>query len=443
MCLILRLRRLTEQRGVTLLALALCFVTSAALGQDLKISIDATCNQLPDGGPNLCGTVAPGSTFSRQVSIFYNGTNTGGDVLDVTFILTGGMHLAGSISSNPLSAAAGCHNVNGNADLVECDSSQQYVVGSPFRFTLPLREDANASDNFFTSSLGVDVHSGKFGQTNDKFTFEIGDPKPDLTISLRHQKPEQLTPVAVYSYNIAVYNYGKSPSSGLITVKDKLPANFTVSDELLGRPGFNLDKSTNTLTYVTNAVVAPVGFFGGFEIVVPGRLDGLTTDVVLNQASVSGGGDVDPTNNSSEIDRFNPVGFDISVSEHFRLRLDGTIDWTVHVSNEGDVAYPDTLSVRDIFAFGVEVVSIDNGVLPCSLTVEEGGTPGVLCTIQGMAAHSVRTFGISVRRPNNERMRTRVEVDGPDVHFEIGQSADSPSPSPVPQTPVSTVTGRR
>jgi uncharacterized repeat protein (TIGR01451 family) len=115
--------------------------------------------------------------------------------------------------------------------------------------------------------------------------------QPDLTIAKSHTG--NFTQGATGTYSLLVSNLGADPSYGTVTVADTAPATLTVTG--IAGTGWTCDIPTATCTRA-DALAAGASYPA---ITVTVSVDGDAAASATNQASVSGGGDVDLTDNSA------------------------------------------------------------------------------------------------------------------------------------------------
>lgn len=341
-------------------AIALSALTAAGQQNNISVSIGANCST----DPPYCGFVVPGSSFTRQVTVIYNGTQSGGDVLNASFGVSGGMHFTAPLTSNPPSATAPCRNIT--PDLVECDSSQPYQPGAAFVFTLPLSLDG--SPQFETSSIAVNVFSGKFsGNTSvrDSFSFVNGTPPPAGTPDLVVEKEHDLIEGSRVTYRLHVKNIGNAPTNGPIHLKDTFPSGISIDTSDLSRE-CQFDAFSRTLTFDTNFDLSPNA---DYVIIVHGKLDAVDGTVLKNQATVSGGGETNTANNDSKTDTLTVGSAQLQVTKLYLSAGQLGKGWLITVKNRGKQPTNGPVTVTDKIPSGVIIASFSD--LPggrCSLS---------------------------------------------------------------------------
>jgi uncharacterized repeat protein (TIGR01451 family) len=215
------------------------------------------------------------------------GTNPGGNVTltvyDSQFTF---------LSSATLTESQFCAGVAGN-----CQSYDYHI----FTFTSPVTLPAGGS--IYTLRLTSDSAPQQNRAYFVKGTGALADvtgggipPTIDLTIS-KSISPDPIATGGTATYTITVSNLGSGASSELITVTDALPANLTTSSTPSGL-GWDCRASTPTTVncMTSSSIAAAPGSAPAITVpVIVGVVEGTS---VSNTVTVSGGGDVDTSNNS-------------------------------------------------------------------------------------------------------------------------------------------------
>jgi uncharacterized repeat protein (TIGR01451 family)/uncharacterized repeat protein (TIGR02543 family) len=116
--------------------------------------------------------------------------------------------------------------------------------------------------------------------------------QPDLTIAKSHTG--NFTQGGTGAYTLSVSNAGDDPSYGTVTAVDNPPASLTVTD--MSGTGWSCTVATATCT--RSDALAPGDSYPDVTVTV--SVDGNAPASVTNNADVSGGGDVDLTNNTAD-----------------------------------------------------------------------------------------------------------------------------------------------
>ena len=135
-------------------------------------------------------------------------------------------------------------------------------------------------------------------------------PGPDLIIVKRHQLDFTQGQTIFAQFSMSVINVGGSPTSGPVTVTDMVPPGLVATRA----DGFEWECTISPAPTCTRSDPAPPGFIYSpvvlFVNVAPNAPPSVT-----NRAAVSGGGDVNPTNNTaSDVTTIIP-GPDLTISK--------------------------------------------------------------------------------------------------------------------------------
>jgi List-Bact-rpt repeat protein/uncharacterized protein DUF11 len=131
--------------------------------------------------------------------------------------------------------------------------------------------------------------------------------QPDLTVAKWHSG--SFVQGGTGSYSLVVSNAGVDPSYGTVTVVESPPAALTVTG--MSGTGWSCDVPTATCTR-SDSLAASAAYP---QITVTVSVDGNAPASVTNHATVSGGGDVDPSNNTaSDPTQVDPQQFPLTVT---------------------------------------------------------------------------------------------------------------------------------
>ena len=167
-------------------------------------------------------------------------------------------------------------------------------------------------------------------------------------------------------YTLTVRNVGYGPSSGLVSVADTLPSGLTAT----GISGSGWSCVLGTLTCTRNDVLAAGGSYSPLTLTV--NVSTTAPGSVTNRATVSGGGDANPVNNSiSDITTITTTNFQAGIQGTpsplaFGSVTNGpTVSQQLTLTNTGTA----TLVVSAIAASGVPFSVFP----PTSFTIAPGG----------------------------------------------------------------------
>ncbi len=170
------------------------------------------------------------------------------------------------------------------------------AAGSNAVFTLVVRVNSNAPGGDITNTATVTTTTPDPNSDNNSATATTTVvPQPDLTISKTHSG--NFTAGQPGSYTITVTNVGGGATTGLVTVTDTVPNGLTPTGPSGLHNGWNCSINGQTVTCERFDVLAGGSSYPSITLTVqvinPAPLS------VTNTATVSGGGDINPTNNSA------------------------------------------------------------------------------------------------------------------------------------------------
>ncbi len=129
-------------------------------------------------------------------------------------------------------------------------------------------------------------------QIPDAFVTKIVFGDPDLTITKSHPA-HFIQGTGPLTYTIHVTNIGNEPTNGTVTVTDTLPAGMTAT----AMSGTGWSCNTSTVTCTTTTSIAPAQSYP--DITLTADVSPSAVGNVVNTATVSGGGEVNTTNDTA------------------------------------------------------------------------------------------------------------------------------------------------
>src|SRR5262245_12838827 len=157
------------------------------------------------------------------------------------------------------------------------------------------------------------------------------------------------------TYNFTVTNGGSLPSIGTLTVTDTLPAGLTFASS--SGAGWSCSAAGQTVTCTNPNSVAP---FSNSSFVITVNIANSASSVVINQATLAGGGDTNPSNNTaSDFTGIVSPTPDLSIDKsHFGLFRRGAGNaYNIQVTNVGPSTITGTTKVTDTLPSGITFVS--------------------------------------------------------------------------------------
>ena len=349
--------------------------------------LDATNNTATDstvinGPPDLTITKThTGNFFQNQTGGIYSIVvkNTGGGPTSGTITVTD--TLPAGMTATAMSGA----NWSCTLATLTCTNVGTFAVGSQ---TFPINVTVNVAANATTPLVNTATVSGggELDATNNTATDStvINGP-PDLTITKTHTGNFfQNQTGGIYS--IVVKNTGGGPTSGTITVTDTLPAGMTAT----AMSGANWTCTLATLT-CTNVGTFAVGS-QTFPINVTVNVAANATTPLVNTATVSGGGELDTTNDTATDSTIINGAPDLTITKthtgNFFQNQTGGI-YSIVVKNTGGGSTSGTITVTDTLPAGMTATAISGSNWICTLAT-------LTCTNAGTFAVGSQTFPINV-----------------------------------------------
>jgi uncharacterized repeat protein (TIGR01451 family) len=263
---------------------------------------------------------------------------------------------------------------------VTCTRSDALAAGQSYEaITLTVNVAINAASsltNTVTVSGGGDVNPGNDTDTD----VTPVTPEPDLTVAKSHPGNFfQGQQGAIYT--LTVSNVGAAATAGLVTVSDNLPTGLTPT--AASGPGWNCSVNGQTATCTRSDPIAGNG--GAYPpITITANVASSTPTALTNTATVAGGGDANPANNTANDPTTISPGPDLTVTKshsgNFRQGQTGAL-YTILVKNVGVAAATGTVSLQDN--------------APAGLTITAAAGPGWTCTVAGTSATCTRADALA------------------------------------------------
>jgi uncharacterized repeat protein (TIGR01451 family) len=166
------------------------------------------------------------------------------------------------------------------------------------------------------------------------------------------------------SYRITVENVGTGSTSGPMTVKDILPSGLTATS--IGGSSWEWDCDLDTLTCTSDIDLEPDE---EATITVSVNVSTAAPSSLVNVATVSGGGDTNPSNNSASDPTTIVQAADLIIEKtHTGVFTAGqTGVYTIRTANVGTGPTTGTVTVVDHLPFGMSVVSMGGTGWSCDI----------------------------------------------------------------------------
>ena len=336
----------------------------------------------------------------------------------------------------------------GPPQTVTCTRTTPLAAGASTIITLTVAVGASTANNVTntaTVSGGNDAVPGNNSDSED--TPVLDAPVVDLTIT-KTDGGVTFFRGANGSYSITVSNVGNTPTSGAFTVTDTLPIGLTFVSGT-GTDWSCVLTSAGPPQVVTCTRTTPLAAGASTTITLVVAVGESTLSSITNTATVAGGGDNSPANNSGSDDTSVASSADLVVTKTDSADPVGAgqvFSYTVRVRNNGpstavNVVARDTLPGGVVFVSsvpGAPTCTHLAGVVTCNLgTLASGASVDVVISVLAPAAPGVivNTAGASADTPDpvtgndSDQISTTVTAR---VDLEVAKS-DAPDPVRVGQ----------
>ena len=372
-------------------------------------------------------TFIRGSIGAYNLTIGNSGTSATTGTITVTDTLPTGLSIAdGAVTLSGTNAAN--WSCTAASNVITCTSSTAIATSgsSVFSFSVNVASNAAASvTNNASVSGGGEATANNGNNSTTDATPTIAP--SDLTLAKSHSGSFTVGSTGTYSFTVT--NGGGSATSGAITVSDTLPTGLTVNNGTAGSvtPGgtnaANWSCSSNaaspqviTCTSSTAIAVSGTSVFN-FNVNV-GLGTAVGTNSVTNNASVSGGGQIN-TANDSATDPTTIISPNLTIAKshtgNFTRGSTGT--YTLTIGNSGTAATSGTITVTDTLPTGL---SVSNGALTLGGTNSanwscSAASNVITCTSSTAIAtsgSSVFTFSVNVASNAAASVTNNASVSG-------------------------------
>jgi uncharacterized repeat protein (TIGR01451 family) len=281
------------------------------------------------------------------------------------------------------------------AQVVTCTTPAVIAAGaSAPSITLTVNVAANAP---VSVTNNVAVAGGASANNSSQLVTAVD--ATDLRIS-KTANPATFTQGQNAVYTITASNIGNAPTSGMITVTDTLDPNLT----FVSATGSNWSCSAaaQVVTCTTSAAIAAQGSAPAINITVNVAANGRIS--VTNLVTISGGGDVDPADNTfTLVSNVNAANLSVSKTANPATFTQGQNGgYAILVSNGGTAPSSGTITVTDTLDPNLTFVSATGSGWSCSAAAQV-----VTCTMsavipaQGSAPAINITVNVAASAPSS------------------------------------------
>ena len=327
-----------------------------------------------------------GDTVTFSLTVHNAGPSSAADVLLVDTLPTGLTY----VSSSPAGSTAGsgtftsCSLANGTTDTLQCPLTGLLLPSGSAQVDVTVTVTAAAFPGV-TNRAEVSTSTDDSDPSNNTASDPlVVDPLADLAIVKTHVG-SGWSVGQDRSFVLTVTNAGPTPDPGPITVTDPLPVGVAfVSSTASGAGGTWTCQATSgdpgaTVTCRSSAGLG-VGASARIGLVV--HLSAAAAPGVSNTASVSGtADDPNPGDNTSTDTVPVRASVDLRLTKTGTVGTDGSVTWTLRVSNGGPNAAPGPLVLTDRLAPTLVFQSAETPGVPAS-SAWACGTVGQLVTCQ-------------------------------------------------------------
>ena len=254
--------------------------------------------------------------------------------------------------------------------------------------------------------------------------------EPDLTISKSHTGNFFQSQTGA-QYTITASNIGSASTSGTVTVTDTLPSGLTAT--ALTGTGWTCTLGTLTCTRI-DALVSG-GSYPAITLTV--NVAGNAPSIVTNTATVSGGGETNTSNDTSNNTTLITQEPDLTISKtHTGNFFQGQTgaQYTITVSNSGSVSTTGTVTVTDTLPSGLTATAISGTGWTCTLGTLTCTRSDALATVSSYPAITL-TVNVAGNAPASVTNTAAVSGGG-EVNTANDTANDStiigPPPTPTP-----------
>ena len=330
----------------------------------------ATAGTVVSGGTSadLVVTKAAPTTIQPGQNITYTftaGNNGPDDAASASLTDT----LPGTETFVSLSAPAGwsCTTPSvGSGGTVNC-SIATFVSGASANFTLVANIPAGtAAGTIYDNTVSISTATSDPTPENDSATAttEVVAANPDLAIAKSHSGNAQQGQ-AGFTYTITVSNVGAVASAGAVTVTDTVPSGMTAT--AISGTGWSCTLATATCTRAD--ALAAAATYPPITLTV--NVSATAPSSVFNTASVSGGGDTNPDNNTASDPTTVIVnGVDLAIAKSHggsAQRGQSGFVYTITVSSVGTAASAGTVTVTDTVPTGMTATAMSGTGWTCTV----------------------------------------------------------------------------
>ncbi|MBA3259365.1 MAG: PKD domain-containing protein, partial [Gemmatimonadales bacterium] len=214
-----------------------------------------------------------------------------------------------------------------------------------------------------TTSRTICVPGFSGGGNSGNYTANY-TPKPDLKLT-KTASAASFSVGTNASYTLKVENVGEIPTSGQVTVSDELPGGLTLVSA--SGSGWTCN-AANPVSCERSSSLGPVPPNNAYPNILITFTPTAAAASITNTASVSGGGDASPGNNSSSVTNAVNGAVDLTIDKSHTGDFTRTMQeqYSLSVTNAGSAATTAPITVRDTLPQGLSLVSAGGSDWTCN-----------------------------------------------------------------------------
>jgi uncharacterized repeat protein (TIGR01451 family) len=325
------------------------------------------------GNDSAVVTSAVNTTPDLTISLTHSGTFTQGGTSSYTITASnvGGGGSSGPVSLTqsfpagiaPISVSGAGWTCSETVASATCSRTDVLAAGASYPAITATVAIAASASGTLTSTAGISG-GGELNVSNDSATNAVTvGLGPDLTIMLSVNGA--LFEGQTGSYSIASSNVGGAASAGQVTVADTFPASVTPT--AASGTGWTCTVSGQTVSCTRADSLAQGASYPAISLGC--QVASNAPASVVNTATVSGGGDLNPANNSSTITSNTTLASDLtlSMSAPGPFTQGGSASYGLIVNNAGGAATTGPVTISDIIPSGVTPTAAAGSGWTCAI----------------------------------------------------------------------------
>ena len=249
------------------------------------------------------------------------------------------------------------------AQTVNCTTSDVLIAGASYApITVPVHLTNNASLAF--SNSAIVSGGGETNLSNDTATNNVtGAQGPDLAITMAVSSGAVQGQTATYT--IGNQNVGGSPTYGVVTVTDTFPTGIT--PQTATGSLWTCSTAGQTVTCTRSDALVPGGTYSTISVLT--NIADTAAAALSDISTVSGGGDVNPANNTAtaQLNITSASDMTLAISSNGNFVQGGNATYTVIASNIGGLSTSGAVSFTDTIPSGATATAATGTGWTCAI----------------------------------------------------------------------------